>query len=266
MTSEAHLDTFDAASRSVEEQRRATLAAIAAGGSAGRAALDQARAEVGALKGNAIRAALAEAGSRGAPQAVLDQISGQVGQGYDRQLSGMAASQGSREADLARQGSDLNSYMGQVQGAIPVLRARAQQQKEALAAKAMEEAQERAMRLQLGEMQVEKARMGLEDDDTGNPLALAKLGMAQEEHDWKREAREAERGANEVQAHRNRVTRNVLALDNKGTVFEFDKAGATGDLDTALAYIRRLKSGYLKNQKISRQVLERRAHEYFAKG
>lgn len=255
-------DEFDAASRSIEDQRRALLAAVAAGGSAGRQAYEQARAEVGQLRGNAIKAALAEAGGRGAPQAVLDQISSQVGQGYDRQLSGMAAAQGSRDATFASQGASGQSYMSEAQAAIPSIRARAMRQREVLEAKAYEEAQERAMRLDLGKMQLQKAAAG--DDD--NALKLAQFGIQQEKHGWDQEAREAERVTGERQGHRNRVTQNVLALDNKGTIFEFDKAGAFGDLDTALAYVRRLKDGYLKNQKISRQVLDRRVREYFAKG
>lgn len=248
-------DYFDAASRSVEENRRALLAAVAAGGTAGRQAYEQARAEVGQLRSNAIRAALAEAGQRGAPQGVLDQISAQVGQGYDRQLSGMAAAQGSRDAQYAQRGTAGDSYMSQVQAAIPALRAKAQRQKEALEAKAMQEAEERALRLELGRMNLLKSMQG----DTLDPIKV-------EEHEWKAEERAAARANAEIERHRNAIYTRAQAAESPMTFFEFDKAARLGDYQAALAYANRLKPGYLKNQKISRDVLMRRIREFYAKG
>jgi len=267
-------DSFDAASASVEEQRRALLAAVAAGGTQGRQAYQQAQAEVGALRQNAIRAALAEAGQRGAPQAVQDQISAQVGQGYDRQLSGMAASQGSRDAEYAQRGAAGNSYMDQVQGAIPVLRAQAQQQKEELQAKAMADAEERALKLDLGKMQLMKAMQG--GSDTENPIALAKLQMAQEEHDWKGQERQAAIDGPKIDDWRKGVYDRVTKMGQPKIQREFEFATSENPmgegLDAALAHVRNLRneaaSGgrHVFKKDGSYGVLENLLREFYSRG
>lgn len=233
-------DSFDAASRSIEENRRALLAAVAAGGTAGRQAYEQARNEVGQLRGSAIQAALADAGRRGAPQGMLDQISSQVGQGYDRQLSGMAASQGSRDATFAQQGASGNTYMNEAQAAIPGLRAKAQRQREALQAEAMEKAQERAMKLELAQMQMQKA---MQDDD--NPLELARYQLQLNEHNAAMEDRGRAIQEPRMKAQRDAVTNKVTGIGTKQpkilTEFKFAVENNPDDVEGALAHVRNLR-------------------------
>ena len=266
-------DAFDAASRSVEDQRRALLAAVAAGGTAGRQAYEQSRAEIGQLRGSAIQAALAQAGGRGAPQGVLDEISGQVGQGYDRQLSGMAASQGSRDATFAQQGASGNVYMDQAQAGIPALRFRAQRQKEQLEAEAFEKAEERAMKLAQGDQDLEIGRMQLKKAEQGddNPLELAKLGMAQEKQDWERQARDEEINGPGRDAYRKSVHGQVQEMGKRQPkiLTEFDFAvNRNTNLEGALAHVRNLRTDGRRVFKKdgSYGVLEGLLRDFYARG
>lgn len=126
-------DIYDGAQQRNDQSKQALIAAIAQHGSQAKAALDQAAAQLQQQKQQAVAAALAAAAQRGTPQAMQDQISQTVGQGYDQRLSDLASSTAQRQASFDSLGASSGAYFDQTNAAIPALRARAQQQESTLA-------------------------------------------------------------------------------------------------------------------------------------
>lgn len=125
---------FTAAANNVDAQKANILAALAAGGTAGRAALDQANAAIAGQRQAAIQAALSGSATRGvnaglgsqlgAEQGAIAGMVGSPGQQYGADLAGTARDFTENNNFLQR---GFNQYGQEAKAAVPVIEANTQQ-------------------------------------------------------------------------------------------------------------------------------------------
>lgn len=112
-------DAYDRATTTTADAKQALLAAVAAGGSAGKAEYDRQAAQSTAAKTTALQAALAAAASRGAPQATQDAISAQISRPYDEAASARDSASANWQNYFNAQGTAGGAYLDRVSAAIP---------------------------------------------------------------------------------------------------------------------------------------------------
>lgn len=121
-------DFWETAAKTNSDTRSALISAIATQGSNARSSLDQAQKAIQQQKAAALSAALSAAQQRGAPQGMQDETAATIGTGYDRRLADLASSGASRQASFDNMAASAGTYFDEANAAIPVLRARQQQQ------------------------------------------------------------------------------------------------------------------------------------------
>lgn len=174
-------DAFDSAGTAIDAQKAALLAAIAKAGTAGRQAYEAGQADLAAHRQSAVQAALAGAAQRGAPGELSGQLESTVSQPYDRGIASLTAGAASRQGDLAARQANSDSYLTQVQGAMPVVRAQAERQLAALRAKAEMQAAKDDLSLQRSELALAAAQIRASTagrsggGGAGKPLSDAQL-------------------------------------------------------------------------------------------
>lgn len=168
-------DAFDAAKNETDQARKGLLQAIAQGGTAARQAYEAQQAQLQAQRASAVEQLARDSGVIGAPEAQLAELRRRVGQTYDTQIGALGNAAASRSADMAQRQAAGESYLSQVDAAIPVLRAQGDRQRAQLQAEAEEKARDRELRTMLSEMQL--ARAGL-DFDTAAERASASRATA----------------------------------------------------------------------------------------
>lgn len=176
-------DTFDAANSTIDASRAALLAAMAKAGSAGKAAYESAQADLAAQRQASVSAALSAAAGRNAPGALQAQLAQTVGQPYDRGIASLKAGAASRAGDLAARQANSESYLTEVQGAMPVVRAQAERQLAELRARAAREAADDSLArdkfaLDREKFEWEKSQGGAEASLTDTALERRLLGAA----------------------------------------------------------------------------------------
>lgn len=110
---------FDTAQADIEAQRRAAVAAVAAGGSAGAQAFQQGQSQIDAARTAAVNAALSEAAQRGQGD-IGGLLGGIVGTPYGQLSAGLKSSAASHAADFASQGAAADNYFRQLSSAVPM--------------------------------------------------------------------------------------------------------------------------------------------------
>lgn len=163
----------------VKAQQAALLQAIAEQGSRGAAIYQQQQDANAAQRQAAVQTALERAqnlggpGDPGAPVSLQTQLAAQAAKPADERAAYLTSGQGSFAQDQAALTGANDTYMNQLQAAIPLVTEHANQS-------AAAQQRELAVRQQLAQMDLERARLGLEGDRLGLEGQRAALARAQQ--------------------------------------------------------------------------------------
>jgi hypothetical protein len=109
---------YGEAGQAVEDQRRRSLEAMAAGGTAGRQAVVDAQTQINAKRAEAVGMALKESQSRNAPQAAQDVIASRISEPYTHRSAGLDQGQAARAQDMAYRQAGNEQFFSQVAPAV----------------------------------------------------------------------------------------------------------------------------------------------------
>lgn len=154
------LGAFGSAQATTDAQRQALLAAVAESGAAGAQQYAQAQAQQGTAQEQAVRNALQMA--QQSPLSVItggyNVVTDPVNADFARMGADLDAGRQAFSQDIARQTAAGQQYMGQLSQAIPLVEARTRAQAQQIAEQARQEAADRAMRMAMGQMEMQSAR------------------------------------------------------------------------------------------------------------
>lgn len=169
---------YDSASQDIENQRRAAVAALAASGTQGAAALADANSNVATMREAALRTELARTAGRqmgGIQGAGLAELRGMIARPYDMIGASIAAQQGSHGARLAAVQGASDNYFRQLAAAVPLAQQNMLAKLTLIKAEEEREARERAAREdELSDSELRARLLGAGDELRSEALGIAR--------------------------------------------------------------------------------------------
>lgn len=155
-------DIYEASKAQTTASQREALAALARGGTAERDAyLAAQRAQKGDQE-QVYRQIMERATAIGAPAGAVTEMQAAAQPGFDRRAAALLGAKSSGETALGQISAAHSNYFDQVNAAVPLVKARSDEIREANRIKAEQEEADRKMRILLQQMQLERANLDYE--------------------------------------------------------------------------------------------------------
>lgn len=231
------------ATEDAQAQSKALLAAIAEQGTRGAQYYEQAAQQAQAQKQSAVQAALDRAqggpGASATPAALTTQLAGQAAQTGDQRAADVAQAAAYQQQDQQALSSANDTYMNQVQAAIPIVGAK-------INAQAAQQARDNALQRQLADLQLQQSQLGLEstkvslegqrEQNAANRAAAAAAAARAAQPQQMSVAEQRYMDDQALQEHQSAVQRMAASSGQVGSAFNFIVGDPdNGSLEAALA-------------------------------